>query len=151
MFDTCASYVSCSFVIVSWLKGTDAVGRTVLRILFSLCAETQVAKLLLSRKVLSARLQPGKDPAIVIKKIVELLGALDEVGITVHDEFIWLYFVGNLPPKYEFIKNNLQGSKEPLTRTVLEDALRSRYNVQSGEKKRKGYSGFCIVRVWLGG
>ena len=43
----------------------------------------------------------------------------------------------NLPPGYEFIKNNLQGSKEPLTRIVLADALRSRYNVQSdGEKGR---------------
>ena len=99
-------------------------------------AETQGAKLLLSRKVLSARLQPGKDPAIVIGEIVELLAALDEVGIPVHEEFIWLHFVDNLPPKYEFIKNNLQGSKEPLSRTVLEDALRSRFNVQSGGKKR---------------
>ena len=51
-------------------------------------AETQGAKLLLSRKVLSARLQPGKDPAIVIGEIVELLAALDEVGIPVHEEFI---------------------------------------------------------------
>ena len=101
-------------------------------------AETQGAKFLLGRKVLSARLQPGKDPAIVIGEIVELLlAALDEVGIPVHEEFIWLHFVDNLPPGYEFIKNNLQGSKEPLTRTVLEDALRSRYNVQSGGKKGK--------------
>ncbi|CAN0250735.1 unnamed protein product, partial [Ascophyllum nodosum] len=100
-------------------------------------AETQGAKLLLSRKVLSARLQPGKDPAIVIGETVELLAALDEVGIPVHEEFIWLHFVDNLPPGYEFIKNNLQGSKEPLTRTVLEDALRSRYNAQSGGKKGK--------------
>ena len=100
-------------------------------------AETQGAKLLLSRKVLSARLQPGKDPAIVIGEIVELLATfLDEVGIPVHEKFIWLHFVDNLPPKYEFIKNNLQGSKEPLSRTVLEDALRSRYNVQSGGKKK---------------
>ena len=68
---------------------------------------------------------------------MELLAALDEVGISVHEEFIWLHFVDNLPPQYEFIENNLQGSKEPLTRTVLEDALRSRYNVQSGEKKGK--------------
>ena len=100
-------------------------------------AETQGAKLLLTRKVLSARRQPGKDPAIVIGEIVELLAALDEVAIPVHEEFIWLHFVDNLPPGYEFIKNNLQGSKEPLTRTVLEDALRSRYNVQSGGKKGK--------------
>ena len=54
-----------------------------------------------------------------------------------HEEFIWLHFVDNLPPKYEFIKNNLQGSKGPLTRTVLKDALRSRYNVRSGGKKGK--------------
>ena len=100
-------------------------------------AETQGAKLLLSRKVLSARLQPYKDPAIVIGEIVELRAALDEVGIPVHEEFIWLHFVDNLLPEYEFIMNILQGSKEPLTRTVLEDALRSRYNVQSGEKKGK--------------
>ena len=66
---------------------------------------------------------------------MKLLAALDEVGIPVHEEFIWLHFVDNLPPKYEFIKNNLQGSKEPLSRSVLEDALRSRYNVQSGGKK----------------
>ena len=80
------------------------------------CAETQGAKLLLSRKILSARLQPGKDPAIVIGEIVELLAALDEVGIPVHEEFIWLHFVDNLPLGYEFIKNNLQSSKEPLSR-----------------------------------
>ena len=100
-------------------------------------AETQGAKLLLSRKILSARLQSDKHPAIVVGEIVELLAALDEVGIPVHEEFIWLHFVDNLPPEYEFIKNNQQGSKEPLTRTVLEDALRSRYNVQSGVKKGK--------------
>ena len=98
-------------------------------------AETQGAKLLLSRQVLSARLHPGKDPVIVIGEIVELLAALDEVGIPVHEEFIWLHFVENLSPGYECIKNNLQGSKEPLKRTVLENALRSRYNVQSGGEK----------------
>ena len=98
-------------------------------------AETKGAKLLLNRQILSARLQPGKDPAIVIGEIVELLAALDEVGIPVHEEFIWLHFVDSLPLDLEFIKNNLQGSKEALTRTVLEDALRSRYNVQSGGKK----------------
>ena len=43
----------------------------------------------------------------------------------------------NLPQGYEFIKNNLQGSKKPLTHIVLEDALRSRYNVQSRRKKRR--------------
>ena len=85
---------------------------------------------MLSRQVLSARLQPGKDPAIVIGEIVELLTALDEGEIPVHEEFILLHFVDNLPPGYESVKKNLQGSKEPLTRIVLEDALRSRYNVQ---------------------
>ena len=99
------------------------------------CAETQGAKLLRSRQIISARLQPGKDPAIVVGEIVELLAALDEVGIPMHEEFIWLHFVDNLPPGHEFIKNNLQGSKEPLVRIVLEDALRIRYNVQSGGKK----------------
>ena len=98
-------------------------------------AETQGAKLHLSRQVLSARLQPGKDPIIVIGAIVELFAALDEVGIPVHKEFVWMYFVDDLPHGYEFIKNNLRGSKEPLTRIVLEDALRSRYNVQPGEGK----------------
>ena len=99
------------------------------RVAFFHQAETQGAKLLLSGQVLSDRLQPGKDPAIVIGEIVELLAALDEVGIPVHDEFMLLHFVGNLPHGYEFIKNYLRGSKEPLTRTVIEDALRSRYNV----------------------
>ena len=98
-------------------------------------AETQGVKLLLSRHVLSARLQPGKDPSIVIGEIMELLAALDEVGIPVQEEFIWLHFVDNLPPGYEFIKNNLQGSKEPLTRIVLEDAPWSRHNVQLGGEK----------------
>ena len=98
-------------------------------------AETQGAKLLLRRQVISARLQPDKDPAIVIGEIAELLAALDEVGIPVHEEFILLHFVDNLPPGYEFIKNNQQGSKEQPTRIVLEDALRDRYNVQSGGKK----------------
>ena len=97
-------------------------------------AETQGAKLLLSRKVLSTRLQPGEDPAIVIGEIVKLLAALDKVGISVHEKFIWLHSVDNLPPGFEFIKNNLQRSKEPLTRTVLKDALQRRYNVQSGGK-----------------
>ena len=113
-------------------------------------AETQGAKLLLSRKVLRARLQPGKDPAIVIGEIVKLLAALDKVGIPVHEEFILLHFVDNLLPGFEFINNNLQGSKEPLTRTVLEDALRSKYNVQSGGKRGRLFR-FCTVRVWLEG
>ena len=71
-------------------------------------AETQRAKLLLSRKVRSTRLQPGKDPAIVIGVIAELLAALDGMEIPVHEEFIWLHFVDNLPPGFEIIKNNLQ-------------------------------------------
>ena len=66
-------------------------------------AETQGAKLLFSRKVLSARLQPGKDLAIIIGEIVELLAALDEMEIPVHEEFIWLHFVDNLSPGFEFI------------------------------------------------
>ena len=63
------------------------------------------------------------------------LAALDEVGTPVHEEFIWLTFVDNLLPGYEFIKNNLQRSEEPLTHIVLENALQSRYSVQSGGKK----------------
>ena len=98
-------------------------------------AETQGAKLFLSGQVISARFQPGKGPAIVIGEIVELLAALDEVGIPVHEKFIWPEFVDNLPPGNEYIKNNLQDSKEPVTRIVLEDALRRRYNIQPGEKK----------------
>ena len=46
--------------------------------------------------MLSARLQPGKDPVIVISEIVELLAVLDEVGIPVHEELIWLHFVDSL-------------------------------------------------------
>ena len=68
-------------------------------------AETQGAKLLLSRKVLSARLQPGKDPAIVIGEVVELLAALDEMGIPMHEEFIWLHFVDNLPPNTSLLRS----------------------------------------------
>ena len=86
----------------------------------------------------------GVCPATVIGEIVELLAALDEVGIPVHEEFIWLHFVDSLLPGYEFSKNNLQGSKEPLTRTVLEDALQSRYNVQSGGKKGRTISNSAL-------
>ena len=44
----------------------------------------------------------------------------------------------NLPPGYESVKNNLQGSKEPLPRiALLENALRSWYNVRSGGKKAR--------------
>ena len=43
--------------------------------------------------------------------------------------------MNNLPPGFEFIKNNLQGLKEPLTRIRPDDALRSRHYVQSGGKK----------------
>ena len=45
--------------------------------------ETRGAKALLSRQVLSARLQPGKDSAIIIGEIIELLAELNEVGIPV--------------------------------------------------------------------
>ena len=59
----------------------------------------------LSRQVLSTRLQPGNYPAIIIGEVVELLAALDEVGIPVHEEYIYLAALcGNLPPGYEFIK-----------------------------------------------
>ena len=51
-----------------------------------------------------------------------------------HEEFIYLHFLDSLSPGYEFIDNNLQGLKEPLTRIVLEDALRRRYIVQSAGK-----------------
>ena len=67
--------------------------------------ETQEANLLLSRQILSAWRQPGKDPAIVIGEIVNILAALEEVRIPVHEEFAWLHFVDNLLPGYEFIKN----------------------------------------------
>ena len=89
---------------------------------------------------------------MVIGEIMKLLAAIDEVGIPLHEEFIWLHFVDKPPPGYDFIKSNLQGSKEPLTRIVLEDALRSRYNVQSGEEKRRAidYRSY-IVRVMLEG
>ena len=70
-------------------------------------AETQRAKLLLSRQVLSARLQPGKAPTIAIDEVVELLAALGEVVTSVHEEFIWLHFVDNLPLGYEFIEYDL--------------------------------------------
>ena len=63
---------------------------------------------------------------------MELLAALDEVGIPIHEEFIWLHIMDNLPPGYKFIKNNLQGSNEPLTCIVLEDALWRKYCAQSG-------------------
>ena len=43
-------------------------------------AETQDAMLLLSRQVLSARLQPDQDPAIFIGEIEKLFAALDDVG-----------------------------------------------------------------------
>ena len=55
-----------------------------------------------------------------------------------HEGFIWLHFVDN-PPGYDFI-NNLQGSKEPLTRIVLEDAIRSSYSIKSGGKKGRTIS-----------
>ena len=103
--------------------------------------ETQGAKLLLSRQVLSSRLQPNNEPAIVVGEVGKLLAAgLDKAGIPVHEEFIWLNFVDSLPPGYELIKNNLQSPKKSLTRTVLEDALRSQDNVQAGVKKGRAIS-----------
>ena len=63
-------------------------------------AATHGAKILPGRQVLSTRLQPDYYLAIVIGEVVELLAALDEVGIPVHEEFIWLHFVDNLPPGY---------------------------------------------------
>ena len=51
-------------------------------------AETQEGELLLSRQIFGARPQPGKDPAIVNGETVELLAAIDEVGIGVHKEFV---------------------------------------------------------------
>ena len=48
--------------------------------------------------------------------------------------------MNNLPPDYELIENNLQNSKELLTRIVLEDARRRRYNVQSGAGKGRTIS-----------
>ena len=67
-------------------------------------AGTQRAKLLPSRQVLSVCLQPGKDPAIVLGKIVELLAAVDEVEIPVHEVFIWLHFVDSIPPVTSLLK-----------------------------------------------
>ena len=61
----------------------------------------------------------------MIGKTVDLAAALDKVGTPVHEEFIYLHFVDNLPSGYKFIKNNLQSAKELLTRIVLEDALQS--------------------------
>ena len=78
--------------------------------------------------------------SVVIGIIVELLTALNEVGIPVHEEFMLLHFVENLPPGYEFIKNNLQVSKEPLTRAVVEKALRSMCNVQSSGNRGRAIS-----------
>ena len=75
---------------------------------------------------------------------MELLAALDEVGIPVYEEFMWLYFVDNLPPGFESIKNNLQGSKRPLIRIVLEDPLRSRYNVQSDGQEGRTISNTAL-------
>ena len=61
-------------------------------------AETQGAKLLLSIKVLGSRLQPGKDPAIVIGEIVEVLAALDEVGMPVHEDLSGCTSLTTFPP-----------------------------------------------------
>ena len=114
-------------------------------------AETQGAKVLLSRQVINARLQLGKDPAIVIGEIMELLAALDEVGIPVHEEFIWLHFVDNLPPGYKFIENK-PARFEGVTNTHCARRCTAE-QVQRTIRRKKGedYSGFCIVRVWLQG
>ena len=117
-------------------------------------AETQGAKLLLSRQVLGARLLPGKDPAIVIGDIEELLATLDEVRISVHEEFIW-HFVENLPPDHEFIKNNPQGRFEETTNTHCAGRCIAKQVQRSiGRKKGEDDSGFCIIRVrpegWTG-
>ena len=87
--------------------------------------------------MLRSRFQLNKDLAVTISEVVELLAGLGEVGIHVHGNIIRLDFVYNLPPDYAFVKNNLQSSKELFTCTVLEDALRSRYNVQAGGEKGK--------------
>ena len=63
-------------------------------------AATHGAKILPGRQVLSTRLQSDNYPAIIIGEVGELLAALDEVGIPVHKEFIWLHFVDNLSPGY---------------------------------------------------
>ena len=89
----------------------------------------------LSRQVLSTRLQPGNYPAIIIGEVVELLAALDEVGIPVHEEYIWLHFVETFPQVTSLSKEQPARVEETLTRVVLEDALRSKYNVQSSVKK----------------
>ena len=60
-------------------------------------------------------------------------------------EFVWLHFVDSLPPRYEFIENTLQGSKEPLTYIVLEDALQSKYNVQSEGKRGRMISNTLLL------
>ena len=82
---------------------------------------------------------------------MELLAALDEVGAPVHEEFIWLHFVDNLLPGYEFIKNNLQGSKEPRTRIALEVHCKpgTMYNRagKRGLRFRILYGGFAAVEV----
>lgn len=52
----------------------------------------------------SARLQLSNDFAVVIGKIVELLVALDEVGIPIKEGIIWPL----APFSREFIKTNLQ-------------------------------------------
>lgn len=66
---------------------------------------------------------------------MELLGALNELRIAVHEDFIWLHFVDNLPAGYRFIKNSLDGLKDPLTRIELEDALSSKYKYYLAKKR----------------
>ena len=114
-------------------------------------AETQGAKLLLSRQILSARLQPGKYPAIVIGEIVKMLAALDEVGIPVHEEFIWLHFVDSLPPGYEFIKKQPARFAGATNTHCARTCTAEQVQRTIGGGKGEDYSGFCVVRFWLEG
>ena len=74
-------------------------------------AETQGAKLLLSKKVPSARLQPGEDPAIVIGEIVKLLAALNKVGISVHEELSGCTSLTTFPPVSSLLKTTCKVRK----------------------------------------
>ena len=92
----------------------------------------------LRRWLLSALLQPNKDLAIVIGEIIELLAALEEVGIPVHKEFTWLHFVDNLPPGHDFIRNSLRSSKEPPLRapsSKMRCAVDTMFSLEEKEEK----------------
>ena len=47
----------------------------------------------------------------ILDEVVELVVALDEVEVPVHEEFIWLHFVDNLPPRYEYVKRTTSKSR----------------------------------------